>query len=169
MALPSPYTNAADVIAEHHFVPEEFDWDNRTDGAHLDLLVRRAILDAQIQVYQVVGATNYTSTDDITLASVKLSEFDLACALMLRKRAAILASRPEESPPREEIELGTLMELIRDTEVRANARLVAYQSDEQAENTPGLGFSMGVTGVDETELDTSDDGYAAIDYGTLPS
>lgn len=43
MALPSPYTSAADVIAEHHFVPEEFDWDNRTDAAHLDVLVRRAI------------------------------------------------------------------------------------------------------------------------------
>lgn len=169
MALPSPYTNAADVIAEHHFVPEEFDWDNRTDGAHLDLLVRRAILDAQIQVYQVVGATNYTSTDDITLASVKLSEFDLACALMLRKRAAILSSRPEESPPREEIELGTLMDLIRDTEARANARLIPYQTDDLTDDTAGLGFSLGVTGIDETELDTSDDGYSAIDYGDLPS
>lgn len=169
MALPTPHTSAAAVITKHRFTQQEFNWDERNDDTTLNELVATAIADAQIQVYQIVGAENYSSTRDIVLAAVKLSEFDIACALMLRNRAAILASRPEESPPREEIELTLLMDLIRETEARANARLVPYQTSEIAETVSGAGFAFGATGVDETSQDVTGGGYDHTDFGSLPS
>ena len=169
MALPTAHTQAADVIEELDLTPGEFDWENRTDDTRLKSLVLRAILNAQVQVYQVVGAGSYSSTDTTTLEIVKLSEFELACALMLRKRAEILSSRPEEAPPPEYIDLGVLLAMARDREARANAMLIPYQTGDTAEAVPGLGFSLGAVGVDETAADETAGDYDARDHGDLPS
>lgn len=165
MALPAAYTKAAEVINELRLSQQEFDFTNRTDSAALDTLVRRAILNAQVQVYQVVGATNYASSDTTTLEIVKLAEFELSCALMLRKRAEVLSSRPEEAPPPEYIDLGVLLAMARDREARANAMLVPYATEDG--DKPGLGWAFGATGIDETEPDYSAGDYEDTDFGNL--
>jgi len=165
MALPSAHTKAADVVNELRLSQEEFDYANRTDGATMDALVRRAILNAQVQVYQIAGSANYSSSDTTTVEIVKLAEFEIACALMLRKRAEVLSSRPEEAPPPEYIDLSVLMAMARDRETRANAMLTPYATDDG--DKPGTAFAFGAVGIGETQADYSAGDYDDTDHGTL--
>lgn len=169
MALPAAYTKAAEIITDLSLRQEEFDWANRTDGDTLASRVAKAIRKARLMVVQTVGTGNYASTDDTTLEAVKVAEFELACSDMMRQRAVILSSRPEEAPPPEYIDVDTLLALATSRRADALALLLPYQTEETAENMPGLGFSMGAVGIDETEADYGDGDYDETDFDSLPS
>ncbi len=167
MALPAAHTKAADVITDLDLSQDEFDWVNRTDSSALDRRVAMAIRKARARVIKRVGTANYSSTDDVTLETVKVAEFDLSCADMMRQRAVILTSRPEEAPPPEYINIEALLAIADAREASALAELLEYQTDDG--DAPGTGFSFGSTGIDETKADYGDGDYEESDFDELPN
>lgn len=158
----TPKATSERVIRELDLTPAEFRW-SANDSLLLEQMVSKAISNAAIRTRTRVGATNYASTDATTVEDLTEGEHALACANMLRRRLVILTSRPEEAPPPEYIDEGSIREEI-DRFERDWAEITATYATSDGDKA-GTGFSFGAGGIDETEVDD----YSDMDYGELPS
>jgi len=155
MPVPRPKASSDDVIRELRLTAQEFDWERRDDETLAAARVAGAIRDSQTRTLQVVGITTYTLTDEVTDQAIGLAERKLASSLMLRQRLVILASRPEEAPPAELIDLDALQDEVIRLEREWAQILAPYAQSDQ--DRPGTGLAWGATGIDETKA-----GYRAI-------
>lgn len=149
MPVPRPKASSDDVIRELRLTAQEFDWERRDDESLAAARVAGAIRDAQTRTLQVVGITTYTLTDEVTDQAIALAERKLAGSLMLRQRLVILASRPEEAPPAELIDLNALQDEVTRLEREWAQILAPYAQGDQ--DRPGTGLAWGATGIDETK------------------
>lgn len=165
MTLPGPKTYSEDVVRALRLSAGEFDWERGDDEAVVGARVAGAIEDARARTLQIVGAGNYSSTDEVTAAAIALAERKLACAVMLRQRLIVLCSRPEEAPPPELVDLGALRGEIEALQREWAELLGPYATEDGGQ--AGTAFSWGASGVDETPDDYHRGDYRETDHGLL--
>ena len=166
--MSTPKVSTEEVIERLNLSAQEWDYekgDTTTEG--LRSRVQNAIMGAFWKTRRAVGVANYDSTGTNTSGEIKQAEFDLASAAMLRQRKIALASRPEEAPPPEYINVDALEPEIERLERDWAEGVAAYRTDESS--AKGAGWSHGYSGVDETEKDIGTGDYEDIDFGELPS
>lgn len=151
----------AELKTRGRFTTGEFDWDNWSDETAVEARLAEYVNGASLRTQQVVGTTNYSSTDAVTAGCIKEAEMSMALVLAYRDVVRILASRPEEAPPPAYVNLDAFRDLIAQLEADFVELTAPYRTT--METTPGLAFGFVSTGIDETERDD----YSDINYDSL--